>query len=74
VIGEGPDKRATLNAAGVGLTDFIAMEEMPMQYGSETTEERIARRRRLWTPVHFSDAALEAANFGPHTEEAGAAT
>lgn len=68
VIGADADKRATLNAAGLGLSDFMGIEETPMQYGSETTEARIARRLRLWTPVHFTDPALEAANFGPHTE------
>src|SRR5262245_48850840 len=36
VIGEGADKRATLNAAGIGLAEFISLEETPMQYGSET--------------------------------------
>lgn len=68
VIGADADKRATLNAAGLGMTDFTAIEETPMQYGSETREARIARRNKLWTPVHFSDAALETTNFGPHPE------
>jgi hypothetical protein len=64
VMGEGDDKRATLNAAGLALKEFLAVDAMPVQYGSETREERVRRRQMLWTPVRFSDPALEAANFG----------
>ena len=48
------------------MKDFLEIEEAPMEYGSETTEERIARRFKKWTPTRFADPALDASNFGPH--------
>lgn len=66
VIGREDEKRATLNVAGLRMTDFLDIGEAPMEYGAETTEERIARRFKKWTPTQFTDSALDQSNFGPH--------
>lgn len=66
VIGEGEMIRSTINVAGLAMKEFLDIEETPMQYGSETTEERIARRHTRWTPTRFADAELNASYFGPH--------
>ncbi|MEM8770966.1 MAG: hypothetical protein AAGD92_04865 [Pseudomonadota bacterium] len=66
VIGEGPNIRSTLNVAGLLMTEFLSVEEAPMDYDEETTDIRIARRFEKWTPTQFTDPALASANFGPH--------
>ncbi|MBB5520067.1 GFA family protein [Amphiplicatus metriothermophilus] len=66
VIGEGENIRSTINVAGLRMKAFLNVEEAPMEYGAESTEERIARRFRKWTPTRFTDAAFAASNFGPH--------
>ncbi len=66
VIGEKADIRSTINVAGLAMKEFLDLEETPMQYGSETTAERIARRVTRWTPTRFADADLANSYFGPH--------
>lgn len=66
VTGEGEDKRASINITGLAIGGFSAVEETPVRYDSETREERIARRARMWTPARFVDPALNASSFGPH--------
>jgi hypothetical protein len=65
-IGEGPDVRATLNVAGLAMPEFLAVDALPVEYGSETAEQRVKRRMLLWTPARFSDEALAKSYFGPH--------
>ena len=67
VIGKAPDIRSTINVVGLRMEAFLDIEETPMQYGSETTEERIARRFQRWTPTRFADAELNNSQFGPHS-------
>jgi hypothetical protein len=67
VIGKAPDIRSTINVVGLRMEAFLDIEETPMQYGSETTEERIARRFQRWTPTRFADAELNNSYFGPHS-------
>ncbi len=66
VMGEGDKIVSTLNVAGLRMKPFLAVDEAPMEYGAETTDERIARRYAKWTPTIFTDPALAASNFGPH--------
>ncbi|HXI88340.1 MAG TPA: hypothetical protein VNH64_12830, partial [Parvularculaceae bacterium] len=66
VTGEGEEKRGSINTAGLAISAFARIEETPVRYDSETREERISRRRAMWTPVRFTDAALNASSFGPH--------
>lgn len=66
VMGEGAGIVSTLNVVGLRMEDFFDIEEAPMEYGAETTEERIARRYARWTPTRFVAAALNESNFGPH--------
>jgi hypothetical protein len=66
VTGEGDDIRSTVNVVGLRMNDFASIEETPMQYGSETTDERIRRRANRWTPTRFTDAELNASYYGPH--------
>lgn len=66
VAGEGEDIRSTVNVAGLRMTDFLSVEEAPVQYGSESMKERIARRARRWTPTRFTHPDLAASYFGPH--------
>lgn len=66
VMGEGDRIVSTLNVAGLRMKEFDAIDESPMEYGAETTEDRIERRYAKWTPTTFTDAALAASNFGPH--------
>ena len=66
VMGEGVRIVSTLNVIGLRMTDFFDIEEAPVEYGAETTEERIARRFEKWTPTRFTNPELAAANFGPH--------
>lgn len=66
VTGDGADIRSTINVAGLRMTEFLAVEEAPMQYGAETAETRVARRAAKWTPTRFLDAELAASYFGPH--------
>jgi hypothetical protein len=65
-IGEGEKIVSTINVAGLRMNDFLGVDEAPMEYGAETTEERIARRFEKWTPTRFTDPELAASNFGPH--------
>ena len=64
--GEGADIRSTINVAGLRMDDFLSMDDAPMQYGAETTDERIERRFRKWTLTRFADPKLHASHFGPH--------
>lgn len=66
VMGEGARIVSTINVAGLRMADFLGIDEAPMDYGAETTQERIARRYQRWTPTRFTDPALAASNFGPH--------
>ncbi len=66
VMGEGQRIVSTLNVIGLGIKEFDGIDEAPMEYGVETTAERIARRYEKWTPTRFTDAELSASNFGPH--------
>lgn len=66
VMGEGEKIVSTLNVAGLRIADFLGVEEAPMEYGAETTEDRIKRRYTKWTPTRFADPVLAASNFGPH--------
>ena len=66
VMGEGEKIVSTLNVIGLRMKEFLDIDEAPMQYGAETTEQRIARRFEKWTPTRFLYPELAAANFGPH--------
>jgi hypothetical protein len=66
VIGATPNIRSTINVAGLRLEAFLDVDAEPMQYGVETTDERIARRFTRWTPTRFSNATLNNSFFGPH--------
>ncbi|MFQ5564007.1 MAG: GFA family protein [Parvularculaceae bacterium] len=66
VMGEGDKIVSTLNVAGARMEDFLALDDAPMEYGAETTEQRIERRYQKWTPTRFTDTQLAAAIFGPH--------
>lgn len=66
VIGEGPDIRSTINVAGLRMDTFHGVEEAPMVYDAESTEVRIARRFKKWTPTRFLDLSLQSSCFGPH--------
>lgn len=66
VMGEGDNIRSTLNVVGLRMEDFLSVDEAPMEYGAETTEDRIARRMQKWMPTRFSDPELNTSYFGPH--------
>lgn len=66
VMGEGDSIRSTLNVVGLRMEDFLSVDEAPMEYGAETTEDRIARRLQKWTPTRFSDSEINTSYFGPH--------
>jgi len=66
VMGEGEAIRASLNVAGLRMEAFLSAPEAPATYGAETTEARIARRLKQWTPTRFLDPALDASYYGPH--------
>ena len=66
VMGEGERICSTINVVGLQMAGFLDIAEAPMEYGAETTDERIARRYKKWTPTRFTDKALAASNFGPH--------
>ena len=65
-MGEDHKIVSTLNVAGLRIKEFDGVDEAPMEYGAETTEERIERRYAKWTPTRFTDPQLAASNFGPH--------
>lgn len=67
VMGAGARIVSTINVAGLRMTDFLGIDEAPMDYGTETTQQRIERRYEKWTPTRFTDATLAASNFGPHS-------
>ena len=66
VMGEGERTCSTINVVGLQMAEFLDIAEAPMEYGAETTDERIARRYKKWTPTRFTDKALSSSNFGPH--------
>ncbi len=66
VMGEGERIVSTVNVVGLRMEAFFDIEEAPMDYDAETTDERIARRYKRWTPTTFSDPELANSNFGPH--------
>lgn len=66
VMGEGDKIVSTINVAGLRMDAFFDIDEAAMEYGAETTDERIARRYKKWTPTEFSNPQLAASNFGPH--------
>ncbi|GJL95713.1 MAG: hypothetical protein DHS20C05_21180 [Hyphococcus sp.] len=66
VMGKGDRIVSTINVAGLRIEAFLDIEEVPMEYGEETTDERIARRYKKWTPTRFTHPELSAADFGPH--------
>ena len=66
VMGEGDRIVSTLNVAGLRMKEFLDVEEAPMEYGEESTEDRIARRFQKWTPTLFKDKTLAESYFGPH--------
>ena len=66
VTGEGDEIRSTINIVGLRVAGFENVEEMPMQYGSESAAERVVRRSNRWTPTRFTNPVLAASNFGPH--------
>lgn len=66
VTGEGDNIRSTISVVGLRMMDFASIEETPMQYGSETAEERTRRRANRWTPTRFANKELAASCFGPH--------
>lgn len=68
VTGEGDDIRSTINVVGLRMSEFLSVEETPMQYGSETADERNSRRAKRWTPTRFSNPDLAASYFGPHAQ------
>ena len=65
-MGEGDKIVSTINVAGLRMKEFADVEEAPMEYGAETTEERINRRYQKWTPTQFLNKDLASAYFGPH--------
>lgn len=66
VMGEGDRIVSTINIAGLRMEDFFNIDEAPMDYGAETTEDRIKRRFTKWAPTKFSHPELAASFFGPH--------
>ena len=66
VMGQGEKIVSTINVAGLRMKEFADIEEAPMDYGAETTEQRIARRFEKWTPTRFLNKDLASSNFGPH--------
>lgn len=66
VMGEGAKICATINMNGLRMEEFFGIDEAAVDYGAETTQDRIARRYAKWTPTTFADAELAASNFGPH--------
>lgn len=67
VVGEGAHIRSTINVAGLRMKEFLDIEETPMQYGAEDAAARVERRHQKWTPTRFTDPALAASYFGPHS-------
>lgn len=43
-----------VNVGGLGVPEFQGREADPVDYGGETVEARIARRRGYWMPVAFA--------------------
>jgi len=66
VMGEGGKICSTINVAGLAMKEFLGIDEAPVDYDAETTDERIARRYAKWTPARFTDSELAVSNFGPH--------
>jgi len=66
VMGEGARICSTINVVGLQMMEFLDIEEAPMEYGAESTDERVERRYKKWTPTCFTDPQLAASNFGPH--------
>jgi hypothetical protein len=48
---------ATLNANVLERRDAFTRPPLPVRYDAETAAERIARRRRAWTPAAVSEGA-----------------
>ncbi len=66
VMGEGERICSTLNVVGLRMDEFLGIDEAPMDYDEETTEDRIARRYAKWTPTTFANVELNSSYFGPH--------
>jgi hypothetical protein len=56
-----PMPLAVVNVAGLGVPEFEGREPEPVDYGGETVEARLARRRSYWMPVEISLAAARVA-------------
>jgi hypothetical protein len=59
VMSEGERTWATLNVNALDERAAFAQPPVPVDYDRETVEERVARRKRLWTPaeIRFGPAA-----------------
>jgi hypothetical protein len=45
-----------LNVRGIDLAGFEGREPQPMDYGAETAEQRLVRRKQRWTPAVYVEA------------------
>lgn len=66
VMGKGERICSTINVIGLMMEAFFNIDEAPMDYDAETTEDRIERRYTKWTPTRFTHIGLAEADFGPH--------
>jgi hypothetical protein len=57
VINDGPEKRATLNAAGLMIEGLCDRPAKPVDLDHEDAAGRRERRHRNWTPTHFMTSA-----------------
>jgi hypothetical protein len=58
-----PDEHpiGVVNVGGLGVPEFADRQPEPVDYGGETAEARLARRRSYWMPVEIVYPAVAAA-------------
>lgn len=49
-----------VNVGGLGVPEFEERQPEPVDYGGETVEQRLARRRGYWMPITLDVSSLSA--------------
>ncbi len=60
ILEDGENIWSVLNVRGLAIREFTARVAEPKVYDGETSEQRISRRRTLWTPREIVWAGSEA--------------
>jgi hypothetical protein len=68
IVEDGDNVWSVVNVRGLAIPEFKDHAAEPKVYDGETAEQRIARRKAMWTPTEIAWTEADAKRVGPSHE------